>query len=101
MDDGELLKVPRCCFDRPSFAHLKKVDVALISFHSVRVRYEKGADIHEAFLALACALLLLECPAKALRRSDWLGAQLKTCLSVGGGHVRSASALGIPENYLG
>jgi transposase len=42
----------------------------LNQFRRLRVRYEKRADIHEAFLALACALLMLECPAKALRGSD-------------------------------
>jgi hypothetical protein len=29
----------------------------LISFAACRVRYEKRADIHEAFLSLGCALI--------------------------------------------
>ena len=29
----------------------------LNQFRRLRVRYEKGADIHEAFLSLACALI--------------------------------------------
>ncbi len=42
----------------------------LNQFRRLRVRYEKRADIHEAFLALACALLcwnaLERCGAEAI-----------------------------------
>ena len=38
----------------------------LNQFRRLRVRYEKRADIHEAFLSLGCALILLAVPANGL-----------------------------------
>jgi hypothetical protein len=38
----------------------------LNQFRRLRVRYEKRADIHQAFLSLGCALNLLALPASRL-----------------------------------
>lgn len=40
----------------------------LNQFRRLRVRYEKRADIHEAFLSLACALICWH-----FLRADWIG----------------------------
>jgi len=40
----------------------------LSQFRRLRVRYEKRADIHEAFLSLACALICWH-----FLRTDWIG----------------------------
>jgi hypothetical protein len=39
-------------------------------FRRLRLRYEKRADIHEAFLALACALLCWNMLERHRRKSD-------------------------------
>jgi transposase len=49
----------------------------LNQFRRLRVRYEKRADIHEAFLALACALLCWNALEKAWHRGKWVGSQLE------------------------
>jgi hypothetical protein len=41
---------------------------------------EKRSDIHEAFLDLACALILLKRPPKAPWRSDWVTELSLLCL---------------------
>jgi transposase len=40
----------------------------LNQFRRLRIRYEKRADIHEAFLALACILICWNILDKAMRR---------------------------------
>ena len=46
---------------------VERTFASLNQFRRLRVRYEKLADIHEAFLALASALLLLE-PSQGLEK---------------------------------
>jgi Transposase DDE domain len=48
----------------------------LNQFRRLRVRYEKRADIHEAFLALACALLCWNVLQRHHAGSDWVGPRL-------------------------
>jgi hypothetical protein len=53
-------------------------------FRGLRVRYEKRADIHEAFSVLACALL--RCNALATHGGgQWVGAHLGLTDAGGGG----------------
>ena len=47
----------------------------LNQFRRLRVRYEKRADIHEAFLSLGCTLICWR-----FLRVDWVG-ELKLALS--------------------
>jgi hypothetical protein len=46
------------------------------------VRYDKRADIHEAFLSLGCALILLAVSAKDM--DDWLSARTLSPFGVRG-----------------
>ena len=46
---------------------MERTFALLNQFRRLRVRYEKRADIHEAFLSLACALIYWQSLRKAWR----------------------------------